>query len=361
MVNTGIRDKLQNAGALPSDQIHVTQLVKADLSQKHMKEAHQYEPGQIMRTKEGKGAETRVVDYEVVKTDGQHNRLTLKAPDGQEKTVDASKIDSKKWQVFNPVQGMGLAVGEQLVIRDNSQNGAQNGDGGKITKLENGKITLQMDRDDRIVVLDSKQAHALDYGYARTVNDSQGKSVDLPIMTGEPSMGSNRNLLLVGTTRMRHGLVVITDSEKGLIKRSQDFADKNLAETARKNADLKTDRRLDRLDSILENGKKRGAADVEKQLNPQAQAKAAALRTQEDAAALKAMHIDADPNGDPSKAAQARGDGLAAGYAAERIEHAPATAAPSADADAAPAEKAGEGEEHQQQEQQRVREIEHER
>ena len=268
MVNTGIRDKLQNAGALPSDQIHVTQLTKTDLSQKHMKEAHQYEPGQIMRTKEGKGAEAHAVDYEVIRADGQHNRLTLKGPDGAEKTINADRIDPKKWQVFNPVQGMGLSVGEQIVIRDNSQKGAQNGDGGKITTIENGKITVEKDRDGGIVVLDAHQKLAVDYGYARTVNDSQGKSVDLPIMTGEPSVGSNRNLLLVGTTRMRHGLVVITDSEKGLIKRSQDFADKNLAETARKNADQKTDRRLDRLDSILENGKEKGAQDVEKQLHP---------------------------------------------------------------------------------------------
>lgn len=271
MVNDGIRTKLQESGALPSNAIQITQLTKTDFSAKHMKEAHQYEIGrQILRTREGRGEEARVVDYEVVKTDGQHNRLTLKGPDGQERTIDADKIDPKKWQVFNPVQGMGLAVGEQIVIRDNSQKGAQNGDGGKIASIENGKITLQMDRG-QTVVLDAHQKLALDYGYARTVNDSQGKSVDLPIMTGEASAGSSRNLLLVGTTRMRHGLVVVTDSAEGLIKRSKDFADKNLAETARKNADLKTDRRLDRLDSILENGKERGAAAVEQQLNPENQ------------------------------------------------------------------------------------------
>ena len=269
LVNTGIREQLQESGALPGNAVTITQLTKTDLSQKHMEEAHQYAIGQIMRTrtKEGKGSEQKTVDYEVVKTDGQHNRLTLKGPDGQEKTIDASKIDPKKWQCFDQVQGMGLAVGEQVVIRDNSQKGAQNGDGGKIQKIENGKITMLMDHG-QTVVLDGNQKLAVDYGYARTVNDSQGKSVDLPIMTGEPSMGSNRNLLLVGTTRMRHGLVVITDSEKGLLKRSQDFADKNLAETARKNADKATDRRLDRLDSILENGKARGAQDVEKQLHP---------------------------------------------------------------------------------------------
>ncbi|WP_163097249.1 MobF family relaxase [Acidithiobacillus ferrianus] len=271
MVNAGIRDKLQNAGALPSDQIQITQLTKSDLSQKHMKEAHQYEIGQIMRTREGKGAEARVVDYEVVKTDGQHNLLTLKAPDGQKKTIEAGKIDPKKWQVFDQKPGMGLAVGEQIVIRDNTTRGAQNGDGGKIQKIENGQITVQKDRDGAIVVLDAGERLALDYGYARTVNDSQGKSVDLPIMTGESSAGSSRNLLLVGTTRMRHGLTVITDHAEGLIKRSKDFADKNLAETARKNADLKTDRRLDRLDSILQNGKEKGAQAVEQQEKVQEQ------------------------------------------------------------------------------------------
>ncbi|OCB03404.1 hypothetical protein BBC27_08025 [Acidithiobacillus ferrivorans] len=267
LVNTGIRGQLQESGALPSDVVSITQLKKSDLTATHMKQAHQYEPGQIMRTREGKGAEAHSVDYEVIRADGQHNKLTLKGADGSEKTIDASKIDPKKWQVFDQKPGMGLAVGEQIVIRDNSQKGAQNGDGGKIQSIQDGLITLKMDRG-QTVVLDGTKGLALDYGYARTVNDSQGKSVDLPIMTGEASAGSSRNLLLVGTTRMRHGLTVITDNAEGLLKRSQDFADKNVADQARKNADKATDRRLDRLDSILEKGKEHGAADVEKQLHP---------------------------------------------------------------------------------------------
>ncbi|MBU2856936.1 relaxase domain-containing protein [Acidithiobacillus ferrooxidans] len=267
LINAGIREKLQESGALPGSAVTVTQLTKTALTATHMKQAHQYEPGQIMRTKEGKGAEAHAVDYEVVKADGQHNRLTLKGKDGTERVIDAGKIDPKKWQCFDQKPGMGLAVGEKLVIRDNSQKGAQNGDGGTVTSIKDGQITMLMDRG-QTVVLDSKQALAVDYGYARTVNDSQGKSVDLPIMTGEASAGSSRNLLLVGTTRMRHGLVVITDYMAGLLKRSEEFADKNLAETARKNADVKSDRRLDRLDSILEKGKEQGSKDVEKQLNP---------------------------------------------------------------------------------------------
>lgn len=358
LINSGIREQLQASGALPSNAVTVTQLTKTALTATHMKQAHQYSEGQIMRTKEGQGKEQKVVDYEVVKADGQHNRLSLKAKDGTERTIDAGKIDSKKWQVFDQKPDMGLAIGEKLVIRDNSQQGTQNGDGGVIKSIENGQITLQMDRG-QTVVLDSKQALAVDYGYARTVNDSQGKSVDLPIMTGEASAGSSRNLLLVGTTRMRHGLVVITDYMAGLLKRSEEYANKNIAETARKNADEKTDRRLDRLDSIMEKGKEQGGKDVEKQLDqdPQRQAKAAELRGQEDAAALAVVRIEAsDDELKHGKAAAARGDGLAAGAAAEHIEH-PVTAAPSADA---PAEKAGE-ERQQGQQQEMIREMEHER
>lgn len=258
LVNAGIRERLQTDEALPDNAITVTQLTKSDLTATHMKQAHQYSEGQIMRTREGKGDEAKVVDYEVVRTDGQHNQIVVKALEGAEKPLDAGKIDSKKWQVFNQQQGMGLAIGEQIVMRDNSTQGIQNGDCGKITEIKDGLITIAKDRDGATVVLDGTKGLAIDYGYARTVNDSQGKSVDLPIMTGEASAGSSRNLLLVGTTRMRHGLVVITDHADGLIQRSRDFADKNLAETARKIADLKTDRRLDRLESLLEKGKVRG-------------------------------------------------------------------------------------------------------
>jgi len=265
MINGGIREKLQESGALPSDQIIVTQLKSAALTATHMRQAHQYEPGQIMRTKEGRGDNAKVVDYEVVKADGQQNRLTIRDADGAERTIDAAKIDPKKWQVFDKKPDMGLAVGEKIVIRDNSTKGAQNGDGGQITSINGGLITLQMDRG-QMVTLDANRGLAVDYGYARTVNDSQGKSVDLPIMTGEASAGSSRNLLLVVTTRMRHGLTVITDHADGLIKRSQDYADKNVASEARKHADKATDRRLDLLDALLAKGMEYGAKTAERQM-----------------------------------------------------------------------------------------------
>ena len=361
LVNAGIHEQLQASGALPENSIEITHLTAARLSKAHMKQAHQYEPGQIMKTREGKGAEAKVVDYEITKVDGQHNTLTLKGSDGVEKTIDAGKIGPKKWTIFDQQGGMGLAVGEKLIMRDNSIDGAQNGDVGKISAISDGKITVAMERG-QTVVLDATKPQAVDYGYARTIPDSQGKSPDLTLESGEKSGGDSANTRGVAQTRMRYGYACVTDDINGYIDRALKYAEKNLALEARKNADEKTDRRLDRLDSILENGKARGAQDVEKQLetDPQRQAKAAALRAQEDAAALLAAHIEADPDGDPAKAAAARGDGLAAGAAAERIEHpASVAAAPSKDADA-PAEKQGE-ERQQEQQLERVREMEHER
>lgn len=267
MVNTGIREALQASGVLSADQVVVTQLVKTDLTATHMRQAQQYEVGQILRTKEGRGQGARAVDYEILKIDGRHNQLTLKRHGCAPFVMDAAAIDPRKYQCFTPRKGMGLSIGDPVVIRDNSINEVQNGDGGRIVDVtDSHEIVLTMDRGGRRIVLDDRQRQAIDFGYARTVNDSQGKSVDLTIMTGEASSGSSRNLLLVGTTRMKYGLSVITDDKNALIQRSEAFADKNAAAQARKRADCETDRRLDRLDSILERGRAQGVQDVEKQL-----------------------------------------------------------------------------------------------
>ena len=267
LVNNSIHEKLQAEGALPANAIEIAHLTNARLSQAHMQQAHQYEVGQIMRTKEGKGAEQKAVDYEITKTDGQHNRLILKGSDGTERTLDAGKIDPKRWQAFDKAEGMGLAIGEKLIMRDNSIKGAQNGDMGKVSAIVDGKITLQMERG-QVIVLDAQKPQAVDYGYARTITDSQGKSPDLVIESGEKSGGDSANLRGVAQTRMRHGYKCITDHIDGYIERALKYAEKNIALEARKNSDLKTDRRLDRLDSILEQGKESGAKDVEKQLHP---------------------------------------------------------------------------------------------
>ena len=267
LVNNGIHEQLQTSGALPQNAIEITHLTAARLSKAHMKQAHQYTEGQIMKTREGKGAEAKVVDYEVVRADGQHNRLTLKGADGTERVIDAGKIDPKQWTVFDTQGGMGLAIGEKLIMRDNSIAGAQNGDVGKISSIKDGKITVAMERG-QVVVLDATKPQAVDYGYARTIPDSQGKSPDLTLESGEKSGGDSANTRGVAQTRMRHGYACVTDDIDGYIARALKYAEKNIAQEARKNADLKTDRRLDRLDSILEKGKESGARDVEKQLNP---------------------------------------------------------------------------------------------
>lgn len=283
LVNNDIHEQLQTSGALPQNAIEITHLTAARLSKAHMKQAHQYTEGQIMKTREGKGAEAKVVDYEIMKVDGQHNTLTIKSADGAEKTIDASKIDPKKWTAFNKQGGMGLAVGEKLIMRDNSIEGAQNGDVGKISSISDGKITVAMERG-QTVVLDATKPQAVDYGYARTIPDSQGKSPDLTLESGEKSGGDSANTRGVAQTRMRDGYACVTDDIEGYIARALKYAEKNIAQEARKNADLQTDRRLDRLESILENGKERGAQDVEKQLNPERQEQGQGFGQKRDAA-----------------------------------------------------------------------------
>jgi ATP-dependent exoDNAse (exonuclease V) beta subunit len=97
---------------------------------------------------------------------------------------------------------------------------------------------------------------AADYGYARTVNDSQGKSVDGVIATGESATGDTANSLYVALTRMKKRLIVITDNVGRLCKTAEKWAEKNLAGTSRER--VMDAEQVKDLESQLEKGKEHG-------------------------------------------------------------------------------------------------------
>ena len=280
-VNTGIRARLQAEGTLPEhNEVTVTHLTKTGLTATQMRQAHNYEPGQILRTKEGKGEKARTVDHEITGIDSRKNQIIIKDVQGREKCLDASKINGKSHQLFDQTPGMGISAGDRLVMRDNSMSkthGLQNGDAGHVQKIDGHQIIImKMDRDGREVILDARENLAADYAYARTINDSQGKSVDLTLMSGEQGGGDSANLTGVGATRMRHGYELVTDHIDRYCQRAQAYADKNLATYARQHADSRSDDpRLNRLDAIIEKGKEVGSLDVENQLHPEKQAEPA--------------------------------------------------------------------------------------
>ena len=272
LVNNDIRRHLVDDGKIDtqkaSESIEVTRLTRTSLTTVQRSEARYYKVGQVMRMQErvdndggnGKDAKTKygIVDYEIKDINLQTGELTLGTND-RHKNINLNDIDHTKVQLYDKQEKWQVAKGDTLVLRDNSQSKeykAFNGDGGIVTEVKDGKITLETDKGKTVVIDTSKQMLAADYGYARTVNDSQGKSVDGVIVTGESATGDTANSLYVALTRMKKRLMLITDNVERLCKTAEKWAEKNLAGTSRER--VMDSEQVKDLETQLEKGKEQG-------------------------------------------------------------------------------------------------------
>ncbi|MBU2766885.1 relaxase domain-containing protein [Acidithiobacillus ferrivorans] len=244
MVNNDIRKNLVDSGKINTQEsVEVTRLTRTSLTTSQRTEARYYDVGQVLRVGEriandgsnGKDAKTRYgsVDYEIKDIDLQTGELLLKAGD-REKRVNLKDIDHSKVQLYNK-ENWRVAVGDTLVLRDNSQKQYDvfNGDGGVVTEVKDGIITLETDRGKTVSIDTNKNMLAADYGYARTVNDSQGKSVERAIVTGESAKEDTANSLYVAATRMKNHLEIITNDPDQLCATAEKWTEKHLAGTSR--------------------------------------------------------------------------------------------------------------------------------
>ena len=269
MINNDIRQHLVDDGKIDTqDSIEVSRLTRTSLTTAQRSEARYYKVGQVMRMQErvdndggnGKDAKTKygIVDYEIKDINLQTGDIILNA-NGREKKVNLSDIDHTKVQLYDKQENWQVAKGDTLVLRDNSlskEYKAFNGDGGVVKEVKDGKITLETDKGKTVIIDTNKQMLAADYGYARTVNDSQGKSVDGVIATGESATGDTANSLYVALTRMKKRLIVITDNVGRLCKTAEKWAEKNLAGTSRER--VMDAEQVKDLETQLEKGKENG-------------------------------------------------------------------------------------------------------
>lgn len=269
MINNDIRQHLVDDGKIDTqDSIEVSRLTRTSLTTAQRSEARYYKVGQVMRMQErvdndggnGKDAKTKygIVDYEIKDVNLQNGDLILNA-NGREKKVNLSDIDHTKVQLYDKQENWQVAKGDTLVLRDNSlskEYKAFNGDGGVVKEVKDGKITLETDKGKTVIIDTNKQMLAADYGYARTVNDSQGKSVDGVIAIGESATGDTANSLYVALTRMKKRLIVITDNVGRLCKTAEKWAEKNLAGTSRER--VMDAEQVKDLETQLEKGKENG-------------------------------------------------------------------------------------------------------
>ena len=221
-VNSRIRKVLQERGEVSRNEIQITALHKADLTRERAARAESYAPGVVVRLKQGREA----VDYTVTRTQGE--RIILRAKDGQEKRWNPAK---EKAQGVYEARVMGLAIGDEIMFRENQGRGADkitNGATGRVTATKDNTVAVTLS-DGRKITLDPAQGHSIDYGWCRTIHSSQGATVDRVLVAGEASRVATAESAYVACSRARDALQIITDNPDRLEKSWSKWAERQTA------------------------------------------------------------------------------------------------------------------------------------
>lgn len=218
-VNEQVRKGLFEKGEVRGESVTVTTLDKADMTRAQMRMARNYKPGQVIKTA-GKQAE----QSEVVAVNLDQNLIQVKLSDGTLKSIDASKVDVKKTQVFNPRQ-IDIAAGDKIIFTNNDRaTETKNNQIGLIEEIKDGKAIINSNG--AKVEIELKKELHIDHAYCITIHRSQGQTVDSVIVAGEASRTATAEAAYVACSRERHKLEIITDNTEQLSKNWTRYADR---------------------------------------------------------------------------------------------------------------------------------------
>lgn len=369
-INSKIRDGLVKDGTLGDRSVTITALDKLDLTREAATRAEHYtskDGAQVviqfnsdMKNKEQNGGPAILAEkgsqWDVTGTTG--GKLHLQSRDDPTRTLEMRPTDARISAYA--AREMELRAGDRIAFRQNDkERGITNGTQGTVSIDSEGKTNVKTDSGQAVPIAQNR-GQTLDYSYARTVHSSQGATVERAIVVGEASRVATAESAYVACSREKTGLTIITDNSEKLGKAWGRFAERQNALDAAKANTPETLQEIQaaRREAEHETGKigDLSAKREQPEKDPQREAKAAAQRTEETAAALAAAHAASNPE-TWHLAAGLRGAALDHGAAAQALEH----HQPQTDA---PAEQHGEAtpeqREEKQQEQQMERQIEHE-
>ena len=208
-LNLHAREKLRTAGKLARDEQAITSLRAKDWTKAQRKEAHNYQPGDVLVTHKAtkhfaKGDELRVVRKE---------KRRLVVARGTEEISVSPRQSGLAWTVCEE-RPLAVASGERLRLR---AVGRVAGADGKSRRLANGTTVIvgSVDANGRLVLADGSTLYTRQvvHGYAMTSHAAQGLTVDKVFVAGAISQEG----LYVSATRGREGIrVFVPDREEFL-------------------------------------------------------------------------------------------------------------------------------------------------
>ena len=239
LINQAVRVELQEAGKLGAEQRTFSVLAhRSDMTGADREWAARYKEGDILKYEKGSKAHgiARNSTAVVLSADARNNTVTVQQDGSKTITYDPKRLKGvNAYREANKEFATGDRI--QFTAKD-KELGVNNRDLGTITKLEIGKITVQMDgKTERIVEFDPATMRHFDHGYAVTSHVSQGLTegrVIANIDTEAARSLINTRLAYVAVSRAEHDAKIYTNDADGLGARLANDVSKTSAVDFRK-------------------------------------------------------------------------------------------------------------------------------
>lgn len=225
IVNTRVREALKIEGAIAAEDVRLSVLAPAGLSEHEKRIARFYSEGQVITFSrdDRRSGLARNTEYRVVETTREERgRQRVRLIDEQGRVVDWNPrlTQVTHLNVFDP-EMRDIAAGDRIQWRlVNQPLGIRNADRGTVERLDGAIAMIKWDRDGQAQTVDLAVHKHWDHGYAETVFSAQSKTYDRvyvlapvnsPLVTG-------RNFY-TAITRARFGVKLWTEDERRLVDR----------------------------------------------------------------------------------------------------------------------------------------------
>ena len=242
LINQAVRVELQETGRLGAEQNTFSVLAhRSDMTGADREWAARYKTGDILIYEKGSKAHgiARNSTAVVLSADARNNTITVQQDGGKAATYDPKRL--KGVNAYRETQKE-VATGDRIQFTAKNRDlGVNNRDLGTITKLETGKVTVQMDgKKERTVQFDPVKMRHFDHGYAVTSHVSQGLTegrVIANIDTDSARSLINTRLAYVAVSRAEHDARIYTNDADGLGARLATNISKTSAVDFRKSPD----------------------------------------------------------------------------------------------------------------------------
>lgn len=224
-LNESIRSDLKSINKLEKKNYSFTVHSSLGLSGVASQHADEYKAGQVFFTQKkigeiGKGIQGRITKIDPINNNINVSYFAPKLKKHFHSSISLSEKDVlKAIKVFN-VEERNFSKGDQVIfLKNDSKVGIQNGQTGKITKIdETGECKVQVDNKTvkfNLSLKGSSPYNYIDHAYALTDYKSQGSTYD-KLIWSVSSNKTNFNAGYVAATRVKETIKIFTDDAKAL-------------------------------------------------------------------------------------------------------------------------------------------------